>query len=61
MKKLPVGISDFKDIRSGDYYYVDKSMLIKDIINNGGSVTLYTRPRRFGKSLNMSMLKNFLK
>lgn len=59
MKKLPVGISDFKDIRSGDYYYVDKSMLIKDIINNGGSVTLYTRPRRFGKSLNMSMLKNF--
>lgn len=59
MKILPVGISDFKEIRTGDYYYVDKSMLIKDAINNGGKVTLYTRPRRFGKSLNMSMLKNF--
>lgn len=59
MKKLPVGVSDFKDIILGDYYYVDKTMLIKDIFNNGGQVTLYTRPRRFGKSLNMSMLKNF--
>ena len=58
-KRLPVGIDDFTKIRNGNYYYVDKSLLIKDIIKAGSEVTLFTRPRRFGKSLNMSMLKNF--
>jgi len=58
-KRLPVGIDDFAKIRNGNYYYVDKSLLIKDIIKAGSEVTLFTRPRRFGKSLNMSMLKNF--
>ena len=58
-KKLPVGIDDFEKVINNDYYYVDKSFLIKDIIRAGSEVTLFTRPRRFGKSLNMSMLKNF--
>ncbi|MFQ9394539.1 MAG: AAA family ATPase [Lachnospiraceae bacterium] len=61
MKKLPVGIDDFRKIRENDYYYVDKTNLIRDIIDNGSEVTLFTRPRRFGKTLNMSMLKAFLK
>ena len=59
MKKLPVGIDDFRKIRENDYYYVDKTNLIRDIIDNGSEVTLFTRPRRFGKTLNMSMLKAF--
>ena len=59
MKKLPVGIDDFRKIRENDYYYVDKTNLIRDIIDNGSEVTLFTRPRRFGKTLNMSMLKAY--
>ena len=59
MKKLPVGIDDFRKIRENDYYYVDKTNLIREIIDNGSEVTLFTRPRRFGKTLNMSMLKAF--
>lgn len=59
MRKLPVGIDDFRKIRENDYYYVDKTDLIRDIIDNGSEVTLFTRPRRFGKTLNMSMLKTF--
>lgn len=59
MKSLPVGIDDFEKVRSGNYYYVDKTGLIRDIINQKAEVTLFTRPRRFGKTLNMSMLKNF--
>ena len=59
MKKLPVGIDDFRKIRENDYYYVDKTNLIREIIDNGSKVTLFTRPRRFGKTLNMSMLKAF--
>ena len=59
MKKLPVGIDDFRKIRENDYYYVDKTNLIRDIIDNGSEVTLFTRPRRFGKTLNMSILKAF--
>ena len=58
-KKLPVGIENFEELIENNYYYVDKTLLIKDIINKGGKVTLFTRPRRFGKSLNMSMLEKF--
>lgn len=57
--KLPTGIDNFKKIRNGNYYYVDKTSLIEQILNNGSEVTLFTRPRRFGKSLNMSMLQYF--
>ena len=59
MKRLPIGIEDFEKIRQEDYYYVDKTGMIGDIIRNGAEVTLFTRPRRFGKSLNMSMLRHF--
>jgi Predicted AAA-ATPase/PD-(D/E)XK nuclease superfamily len=59
MKKLPVGISDFKDIVSGEYYYVDKTLLIKEIIDKGDKILLVPRPRRFGKTLNLSMLNYF--
>lgn len=58
-KKLPIGIDNFEKIRENDYYYVDKTEMIKDLIMSGAEVTLFTRPRRFGKSLNMSMLKSF--
>ncbi len=58
-KRLPVGIDDFADIRKNDFYYIDKTRMIKDLLNNWGSVNLFARPRRFGKSLNMSMLKHF--
>ena len=59
MKRLPIGIEDFEKIRQEDYYYVDKTGMIGDIIRNGAEVTLFTRPRRFGKSMNMSMLEQF--
>ena len=58
-KKLPVGIDIFEQLRKEDFYYVDKTGLISDIMRNWGSVNLFTRPRRFGKTLNMSMLKCF--
>ena len=58
-KKLPVGIENFEQLRREDFYYVDKTGLIRDLLNNWGSVNLFTRPRRFGKTLNMSMLKHF--
>ena len=58
-KKLPVGIEDFEEIRKEGFYYIDKTGLIRDLLNNWGKVNLFTRPRRFGKTLNMSMLKNF--
>lgn len=57
--KLPVGIENFKEIRIGGYYYIDKTGLIKTLMQNLGKVNLFTRPRRFGKTLTMSMLKNF--
>lgn len=57
--KLPVGIDNFEKIRTMGFYYVDKTGLIKDLLNSWGEVNLFTRPRRFGKSLNMSMLKYF--
>ena len=58
-KKLPVGIENFEKIRREDFYYIDKTGLIRDLLNNWGKVNLFTRPRRFGKTLNMSMLKSF--
>ncbi len=58
-KKLPVGIEDFEEIRKEDFYYIDKTGLIRDLLGNWGKVNLFTRPRRFGKTLNMSMLKSF--
>lgn len=58
-KMIPVGIEDFKAIRTEDYYYIDKTMLIQDLLQSRGYVNLFTRPRRFGKSLNMSMLRYF--
>ena len=57
--KLPVGIDDFKKLRESDFYYVDKTRLIEQILQSWSEVTLFTRPRRFGKTLNMSMLKSF--
>ena len=58
-KKLPIGIENFEDMIKENYYYVDKTGLIKQLLNEHGLVNLFTRPRRFGKSLNMSMLKYF--
>lgn len=58
-KKLPLGIESFEKIRTQDFYYVDKTVMIRDLIQRWGEVNLFTRPRRFGKSLNMSMLKAF--
>ena len=58
-KKLPVGIENFEEIRKQDFYYVDKTGLIVDLLAGWGKVNLFTRPRRFGKTLNMSMLKCF--
>ncbi len=59
MKKLPVGLSDFKRVIEDDYYYVDKSLLIKELIEQGAQALLLPRPRRFGKTLNLSMLRYF--
>jgi len=59
MKRLPIGISDFKYLIEEDYYYFDKTNFIDEIIKDGSQVKLFTRPRRFGKTLNMSMLKYF--
>ena len=57
--KLPIGIENFEEIRQLGFYYVDKTKLIEQLLQNWGKVNLFTRPRRFGKTLNMSMLKNF--
>ena len=59
MKKIPIGVEDFKELIRDDYFYIDKSEFIEDIVNDGAKVKLFTRPRRFGKTLNMSMLKYF--
>ena len=58
-KKLPIGIENFEKLRSEGFYYIDKTGLIRELLNNWGEVNLFTRPRRFGKSLNMSMLEHF--
>lgn len=57
--KLPVGIENFEEIRTEGFYYVDKTELIRELLDNWGKVNLFTRPRRFGKSLNMNMLQSF--
>ena len=57
--KLPVGIDDFRKLRESDFYYVDKTRLIEQLLYRWSEVTLFTRPRRFGKTLNMSMLRSF--
>ncbi|MFR4519412.1 MAG: AAA family ATPase [Fusobacterium sp.] len=59
MKKIPIGIEDFKELISDNYFYIDKTKFIEEIFNDGAKVKLFTRPRRFGKTLNMSMLKTF--
>ena len=59
--KLPVGIEDFREIRQLGFYYIDKTKLIEQLLDNWGKVNLFTRPRRFGKTLNMSMLRYFFK
>ncbi len=59
-KKLPVGIENFAKIRKENFYYIDKTFLLRDLLKNWGEVNLFTRPRRFGKSLNMSMIQSFL-
>ena len=59
MKKIPLGVDNFKKIITDNYFYIDKTKFIEEIFNDGAEVKLFTRPRRFGKTLNMSMLKNF--
>ena len=59
MQGIGIGTSDFKKMRVNDYYYIDKTMYIKDIIDNKSEIALVTRPRRFGKTLNMSMLRYY--
>ena len=59
MKQLPIGVSDFKELIEGNYYFIDKTKLLKEIVQDGAKVKLFTRPRRFGKTLNMSMLRYF--
>ena len=58
-KKLPIGIENFEELRKEDFYYIDKTGLIIELLHNWGAVNLFTRPRRFGKTLNMSMLEHF--
>ena len=59
MQGIGIGVSDFKMLRIRDNYFIDKSLFIKDVIDNQSSVMLITRPRRFGKTLNMSMLRYY--
>lgn len=58
-KMLPVGVEDFEDLIKGGYYFVDKTGMIAELLLNQAKVNLFLRPRRFGKSLNLSMLKSF--
>ena len=59
MKRIGIGLSDFKELIEENYYYADKTDMIGDILDDRAMVTLFTRPRRFGKTLNMSMMKYF--
>ena len=59
MKKIGIGYEDYRRFIDDDMYYVDKTMLVRDIVEKGGEVTLFTRPRRFGKTLALSMLRTF--
>ena len=58
-KPLPIGVDNFEKLITRGYYYIDKTLLIKELIDNKADVNLFTRPRRFGKTLNMSMLQYF--
>ena len=58
-KPLPIGVDDFEKLIQSGYYYVDKTMMIKELMDKRGEINLFTRPRRFGKTLNMSMVQNF--
>ena len=58
-KPLPIGVDNFEDMIINKYYYVDKTLMIKELLDLKGKVNLFTRPRRFGKSLNMSMIQYF--
>ena len=58
-KALPIGVDNFEKLVGEDYYYVDKSLLIKDLLDLKGEVNLFNRPRRFGKTLNLSMFRYF--
>ena len=60
-KPLPIGVEFFEKIISNDYYYVDKTLFIKELIDKKGEVNLFTRPRRFGKTLTLDMLRCFLR
>ena len=57
--KIPIGISNFRELIEGNYYFIDKSLLIKEFMDNGAKIILTPRPRRFGKTLNMSMIRYF--
>ena len=59
MKAIPIGISNFEELRNNDYYFVDKTDMIQEFLERKSKVTLITRPRRFGKTLNMSMMASF--
>ena len=59
MRKMPIGIENFRELIEGNYYFVDKTLFIKELLDSRSKVTLFTRPRRFGKTLSMSMLKEF--
>ena len=58
-KPLPIGVDDFKDLIKNKYFFIDKTLFIKELLDMKGKVNLFTRPRRFGKTLNMSMLRYF--
>ena len=58
-KKLPIGIENFEEIQSAGFYYIDKSYLIKELLENWAKVTLFTRPRRFGKSITVDICSNY--
>ena len=59
LKKIPIGMDNFKDIIQGNYYYVDKTKMIEEILERGSYITLFPRPRRFGKSLMISTIDEF--
>ena len=59
MKKIPIGTKSFSRLVEGNYYFVDKTLMIKEFLDRGTDVTLITRPRRFGKTINMSMMAEF--